>query len=68
MRSITAYRLLRETGRPVDLVFGVRMAGTDLEAHCWLSDDVRAIHELDANDSAFAEMFRLTARGVEFAK
>jgi hypothetical protein len=68
VRGITAYRLLRETGRDVDLVFGARMADDDLEAHCWLSDGVRAIYELDANDSAFGEMFRLTARGVEFAK
>jgi hypothetical protein len=64
VRGITAYRLLRGTGRDVHLVFGARLVDGRLEAHCWLSDGVKAIHERPTAGVPFDEMFRLTPGGV----
>jgi hypothetical protein len=67
-RGVTAYRLLRARGCNVHLVFGARMVGTNLEAHCWLSDGIDAIYEPDNPGAAFDEMFRITPDGVAFAQ
>ena len=45
VRGITAYRLLRANDRDVQLVFGARLCDGNLEAHCWLSDGTKPIHE-----------------------
>ncbi|MEJ7583167.1 MAG: lasso peptide biosynthesis B2 protein [Acidimicrobiales bacterium] len=63
VRGITAYRLLRGAGREVDLVFGARLVDGAFEAHCWLSDGSRVVHE-KGSEPGFDEMFRLTGRGV----
>jgi hypothetical protein len=64
VRSITAYRLLRADGRDVQLVFGARLCDGNLEAHCWLSDGIKPIHERSTRGEPFAEMFRITPAGV----
>jgi hypothetical protein len=68
VRGITLYRLLRETGRDVNLVFGARLVDGEIEAHCWLSDGVKVIHEPSHEAERFDEMFRLTPTGVELLR
>lgn len=44
-RSLTLARVLREEGHDAHLVFGVRGDNGDMEGHCWVAVDGRALTE-----------------------
>jgi len=44
-RSLTLARVLREEGHDAHLVFGVRSDNGDMEGHCWVTVDGRALTE-----------------------
>jgi hypothetical protein len=45
VRSIALVRVLREEGHDAHLVFGVRGGNGDMEGHCWVAVDGRALTE-----------------------
>jgi hypothetical protein len=45
VRSLTLARVLREEGHDAHLVFGVRSDNGDMEGHCWVAVDGRALTE-----------------------
>jgi Transglutaminase-like superfamily len=45
VRSLTLTRVLREEGHDAHLVFGVRSGNGDMEGHCWVAVDGRALTE-----------------------
>ena len=45
VRSLTLARVLREEGHNAHLVFGVRGDNGDMEGHCWVAVDGRALTE-----------------------
>ncbi|MGE0441931.1 MAG: lasso peptide biosynthesis B2 protein [Gemmatimonadales bacterium] len=50
-RGLTLYALLQRSGRPADLVVGVRRSATGaLEAHAWLERETRPVFEPASND------------------
>jgi hypothetical protein len=45
VRSLTLARVLREEGHDAQLVFGVRSGNGDMDGHCWVAVDGRALTE-----------------------
>ena len=63
-RGITTYYGLRRRGVDVALCFGMGMVVGTMEGHCWLELDGRAVLEPDDPRTVFAEVARMSARGV----
>ena len=61
-RSLTLYRLLRESGLPVVVNFGLMPSGKKAVGHCWLSleddEDCRPVFENQEPGDRFINMLR----------